>query len=471
MTSLLFRHGEVDGRSAEVRVDHGRIVEVATTLTPRADEEVIDVAGGAILAGLHDHHLHLVAMAAARRSVTVGPPVVNDHAAMSAVLRSASVAVECDGGWIRGVGYHEHVAGDLGRDALDAIVGHRPVRIQHRSGALWMLNTEALRRIGLTESNAPEGAERDVTGRLTGRLWRLDGWLAGRIDAESPPDLASVGETLARHGITGVTDATPTATAAGFDPILDAAARGTLPQRVTLTGAPGLRWAPPAGIEQGPVKVLLADHVDPSLDDLIDAVRAAREQGRAVAIHAVTAVGAALAVAAIEAVGPMRGDRIEHGAVVPRRLEASLAALGIAVVTNPGFVVARGDQYLTDVEAAEQPDLWRCASLLDAGVAVAAGTDAPFGPDNPWVAIAAAAERLSASGRAIAASEAIAPRRALELFLGGPEDPGGPPRRVEAGAPADLCVLGEPLREALANPAHVRPRATVIGGRVWDWST
>ena len=47
-------------------------------------------------------------------------------------------------GWLRGVAYHESVAGPLDRDRLDAWVADRPLRVQHRSGALWMLNSAGI---------------------------------------------------------------------------------------------------------------------------------------------------------------------------------------------------------------------------------------------------------------------------------------------------------------------------------------
>ena len=36
------------------------------------------------------------------------------------------------GEWLRGTGYHESVAGELDRHALDRWVPARPVRVQHR---------------------------------------------------------------------------------------------------------------------------------------------------------------------------------------------------------------------------------------------------------------------------------------------------------------------------------------------------
>ena len=44
-------------------------------------------------------------------------------------------------------------------------------------------------------------------------------------------------------------------------------------------------------------------------------------------------------------------------------------------------------RYRLHVPEAERDWLYPCASLLRAGVQVAAGSDAPFGPQNPWLAI------------------------------------------------------------------------------------
>ena len=80
--------------------------------------------------------------------------------------------------------------------------------------------------------------------------------------------------------------------------------------------------------------------------------------------------------------------------------------------------------------------------------------------------MAAAVERATASATVLGPDDRIAPRRALDLFLGPPDVPGGPPRRVVPGAPADLCVLDRPLADALEDLAAVRVIATLVGGRL-----
>ena len=173
-----------------------------------------------------------------------------------------------------------------------------------------------------------------------------------------------------------------------------------------------------------------------------------------------------LALAAWDVVGARPGDRIEHGAVIPVELFADLRERGLVVVTQPSFVAARGDQYRRDVDAADRPHLWRCGSLLADGIGVAGSSDAPYGDPDPWRAVVAARDRVTASGAVLGAGERIPARRALDLYLAALDDPAGPPRRVVAGAPADLCVLAVPLEAAFADPSTTHVRATIRAGVV-----
>jgi predicted amidohydrolase YtcJ len=453
VNGICLRRVEVDGAVVDVRISGGRIVDVAPRIRFAPDDEVVEGAGGALLPGLHDHHVHLLALAAARQSVRLGPPEVVDEQGMRAALRAADDALPA-GAWIRAVGYHDSVAGPLDRQRLDELVLRRPVRIQHRSGALWMLNTAALRAIG----GDPGG---------DGRLHRADRELRGRLPEGGPPDLAAVGRELSAYGVTGVTDATPFSSGEDLDLLAAACARRELPQRVQVTGGPALAGADvPPGLSRGPVKVVLSDHDLPALDDLLAWITAAHRHGRPVAVHCVTRVALVLALAAWDEAGARRGDRIEHGAVVDHELARHVAALGLTVVTQPGFVAERGDRYLAEVDAADRPHLWPCRSLLDAGVAVAASTDAPFGNADPWRAVAAATTRRTAEGRTLGGSEAVDARTALSLLLGDLADPGGAPRRVRCGMAADLCLLDAPRDAALAHPSSEHVVLTLQGGEV-----
>jgi predicted amidohydrolase YtcJ len=450
------RAAEVDGRVVDVGVEHGLIATIGAAATLPGAETEIECAGGALIPGLHDHHLHLLSMASAGASLDVSRD-------LDRTLRAAHARTP-PGTTLRAVNYDEVGEGALDRWRLDALAPGRPVRVQHRSGALWVLSTAALEQVDAGEPDEA-GIERDERGEPTGRLFRLDGWLQERLPA-AWGDLAAVGRRLASYGVTGVTDCTPATTTGYFEILARAVETGDLPLRVTTTGGPALSVThPPAPLHQGPVKVLLTDHALPALDDVVAWFEQAHGAGRAVAVHCVTREALVLALAAWAETGAMPGDRVEHASVTPPEAIATLRQLSLTVVTQPAFVAVRGDTYLAEVEAADRPDLYRCRSLVEGGVAVGGSTDAPFGPDDPWQAVQAAITRRAPSGAAVGSDRGLSPAAALGLFLGSAERPGGPSRRVRVGEAADLCLLDVPLERALADPSCRHVVATIVGGR------
>jgi len=479
MTGFLLRGAEVDGDApVDVRIAGGVVTEIGFGLTRGYREDVIDARGGALLPGLCDHHLHLHAMAAAAASVQSGPPAAASPAALAAALAGAPPGED---GWVRGVGYTEDVAGLLDAAGLDRLHRDRPVRLQHRSGALWIVNTAGAQALGLADAEHP-GIERDGEGRPTGRLWRADDWLRARLPRSRPPDLAATGARLTRLGITHVTDATPGLDATAIGALSAAMASGALPQHVQLLGVP-LDWSPataprattaglrvpavwPHSAAAGPFKLVIPDSMLPGIDMLTERIAAAHSGGRAVAVHCVTREALVLLLAALGEAGTRPGDRIEHAALVPAELIPRMHDLGLTVVTQPGFLAQRGDDYVRDVPAAEHGDLYRARSLLEAGIGCALSSDAPYGPLDPWAVISAAIHRTSPSGRVIGPAERFTPSQALAGYLSPPDAPGAAPRRVAAGSPADLVLLRVPLAPALEAPSADLVAATIIGGSI-----
>lgn len=464
---MLITRAEVGGRGpCDVRIQGPRIAAIAAALEPRPGEERLDAAGGALLPGLHDHHLHLFALAAARRSVRCGPPEVRDGPALGAALARARAGTPSDR-WIRAVGYHESVAGEIDRKALDGWLADRAVRVQHRSGALWILNSEGVRRLQLADADHP-GIERDVRGVPTGRVFRADAWLRERLGPGEIPSLSEVGALLAAYGVTGLTDATPTNGAQELRLFCEAAAAGDLPQRLLLMGTPELPEPGEPRLSRGAVKLVLDEARPTAFEALCDAVAGAHAADRPVAIHCVTRSELVLAVAALAAAGPRSGDRIEHAAVAPPETLSLLASLRVTVVTQPNFVAERGDAYRADVAPADLPFLYRCRGFLDAGVPTGGGTDAPFGNPDPWAAMRAAVERRTPSGCLLGDRERIGPERALALFTSPPGAPGAAPRRVAVGAPADLCLLARPWSEARSRLDAGDVSATFCNGALYN---
>jgi len=423
---LIRRATLLDGRVADIRVGDV-ITDIASSVAPLPRESVLDAQSGAVLPGLHDHHVHLHAAAAALDSVAVGPPAVRTGPEFT---RAVTAAEPGGDGWIRAVGYHESVAGELHRAQLDAVRPTTPLRVQHRSGALWILNSAALARIGYADH--PDG-----------RLASSDPRLAEAIPRREP-DLAALARRFAALGVTGVTDATPDL---GSDDI--ASLTKALKQRVSCL-APGK-------------KILHDDRLD--VDGLTQWIADRHRGGIPVAIHCVTAAQLVVTIAALKAAGQDPLDRIEHAAMVPDDSVCELAELGITVVTQPNFVAERGDRYRQDIPADEHGQLWRVASLMRAGVPVAASTDAPFGALDPWAAMRAAVTRDTHDGHVLGPQECLEPLAALSMFLGSAVRP-AQPRRLAPGQPGDLCVLSVPPADALRTLASDMVSATVVAGVV-----
>ncbi|GIH73577.1 amidohydrolase family protein [Planobispora longispora] len=421
---MLIRDVEVRGRRTDVRLAAGRVGEIGS-LSPRLREEVLDGGGGVLLPGLTDHHVHLHAWAAAMSSVTCGPPAVRNEQDLREVLARA---VPDAAGWIRGVG----CTWSLDAGALDQLHPHRPVRLQHRGGSLWMLNTVAIKLLGLDHQDDPS-IEKAADGSPTGRLWRGD-HLLGRL--RRPPDLSPVAAMLARWGITAVTDATP-----GLDEV-------SVLQRVLLLGS---------SRGSAPRKIVIRDDALPSLGDLIADIAAAHANRRPVAMHCLTTEALLLALAALDEAGSLDGDRLEHAAVVPAWGIERIHAHGLRVVTQPGFLADRGEEMARDTAPG---DLYRYGSLLKAGVMTVPSSDAPYGPADPWQVMAAARDRV------IGRRERVSVRVALDGYLTPGHLPRSGPAEVRPGAAGDLVLLEDSLRDLLEEPDAGRVRNTIIGGRI-----
>jgi hypothetical protein len=158
--------------------------------------------------------------------------------------------------------------------------------------------------------------------------------------------------------------------------------------------------------------------------------------------------------------------RIEHGGLIPDGYPERLTEVGAWVVTNPGFIHYRGPKYAADPGLTAY--LYRGRSLLDAGIQVAAGSDAPVTPSRPLSAIAAAVTRLSMDGEELAPAEKISLAEAFDLF----NRSAARLSRLDAGeiAPgrlADLIVLAaDPHKLAPAEVENLAVDLTIVGGHV-----
>ena len=264
-----------------------------------------------------------MAMAARAGSVDLGPDRVTGAGRPRPGAAGRPTPRRPAGAWLRAVGYDE--ADRRSARPVGPRRGwwpDRPVRVQHRSGHLWVLNSAGLSagRARRRPTTGPRGrrarTDDGTADRAAGRRRR---WLADRLPAPEPPDLGAVSRRLASYGVTGVTDATPTRPAADLE-VLAAARRSgcAASSGCVVTGGGRVADGPgrPTGSSSGRSRSW-----SPTAPPDVEAGRADRPtptgRGRPVALHCVSLVAAVLAVAAWDAAGARPGDRMEHGGVLP----------------------------------------------------------------------------------------------------------------------------------------------------------
>jgi hypothetical protein len=189
-------------------------------------------------------------------------------------------------------------------------------------------------------------------------------------------------------------------------------------------------------------------------DELRALVARAAGAGLEVATHAIgdRAVDEALrAYAACGAAGS-----IEHAQLVRREHPATIARLGLRASVQPAHLL--DDRAVSEACWADRTD--RCfvlRTMLDAGVELALGSDAPVSPLDPWLAVAAAVERSAGRGP-WHPEQRITVREALAASVDGV--------RVRPGAPADLVLLDhDPLGDWTATGSPPAVAATWCAGR------
>lgn len=423
--------------NADLRIESGIISDIGK-LTAQPGEMVVDAGGCALIPGLNDHHLHFLSYAASLGSVSCSPTSVKDRSGLAQLLSQHSSG----DAWLRGIGYHESIAGDIDCAWLDQYCYERPVRIQHRSGRLWIFNSAGIECLkqAMRESNVT--ALPDRASLLTGRFYDAETLLSNLLGRQLPPVRIS-SERLASFGITGFSDMTPSNDEATLSLYERLSHEGSLLQNVQLARSTPFHIPTSTLINQGPVKIHLHESRLPPLEELVNRIQQSHAASVPVAVHCVTEIELLYTLAALEESGTVPGDRIEHASITPEYALERIKALNITIVTQPNFIEEKGDTYLSEIEDELHPTLYRCRTFLNWKIPLGGSSDAPFGSPDPWKVMRSAISRQTSGNQLIGTDEALSPEQALNLYLGSLESP-GKIRVIRSGAPADLCLLQHP---------------------------
>ncbi|WP_377273671.1 amidohydrolase [Peterkaempfera sp. SMS 1(5)a] len=489
----------VDG---ETIVAAGEESEVRKAVGPSA--ELVDLDGAAVLPGLNDSHIHTANYARGLSEVDLRDARCLEEALAAISEHAMRLA---PGAWLFGGRWNSNtwerpVQPD--RLALDAVCPDRPVALPSIDGHTVWVNSVALRMVGIDRTTPdPVGGEiaRDAAGEPTGILRESASYPLRELmtGGELRPQLRAAQEELLALGLTSVHDIDGEDCRAAY---LEMYGAGELKLRVhkaipvkhldaaieegRFTGQ-GDAW-----FSTGPVKLFsdgaLGSHtchmsrpfsgdshnvgiaVTP-YDELLRLIRRANAAGIAVATHAIGDQANHLVLDAYEEVGT-RGrlrNRIEHAQHLRRADILRMARLGVVASMQP--VHCTSDIDLVDSLLAEQQlssYAWR--TMLNTGVPLAFGSDAPVEHPNPFPALHAAVTRTRSDGtppggwqpqERLSMAEALTAHTLGSAYASGEEAVKGV---LAPGRLADLIAVDT---DPFVDPVlHTQVLTTVVGGEV-----
>jgi predicted amidohydrolase YtcJ len=463
---------------------------------------IIDCSGKTVLPGLIDSHFHLVSFAKSFVTSDLSPGKnVHSISDIQSIIKNCSQN-RPSGQWIFGREYNEFYLSErrhLNRWDLDKATPGHPVRLTHRSGHVHVLNSLALKLVGITrETGDPDGGiiERDLkTGEPTGLLYEMGDFLNGQTPPLAPAELEKglqkANQELISLGVTSIQDASSRNNTEQWKLVKSWKKSSLLHPRVNLMmGIYAFQNKsknyPSNGLNEnqlrlGAIKIILDDttgRLHPSQSELNEIVFEVHQAGQQIAIHALEEKAVKAACEAIQFAlekSPAKDHRhrIEHCFVCPPDLARKIASLGITVVTQPAFIYFHGERYLDTVPDEQLKHLYPIRTLLDQGINVAASSDCPIVSPDPLIGMNAAMHRLSATGEMVGGREKIQSTAALQMYTLNAaratfeEAIKG---TISAGKLADMVVLNaDPTRLTADEFKNLKVDKTIIGGKVvWE---
>lgn len=517
-------------RADWVAITHGMISAVGVGDAPEA-HQVLEAAEGLILPGFNDAHCHTMWFGLSLAEVDCKSFRTLD-ALYDALIERAGVAGP--GGWVLATGYNQEAFEGLYPDitVLDRLLPDNPLFMRHTSGHACIVNTRALEHAGLAGTDSPDipggVVVRDANGMPTGVLEeRAQGIIQELLLPKSQSEMvAALDRATAVYAIEGITSFTETGIAGGWighSPLeLSAyqAAReaGVLRARAQLMPVSDVlhpvsghtddphRLGFDAGIRTGfgddrislgGIKIFLDGsmlaltgamsepfaagppenygYFQAEPDDLRQTMLDACASGWSIGAHAIGDRAVALALEtfqeAISRYGrPVIPHRIEHGGVVTDEQAVLAARLGVAIVTQPGFMPELGVQMQESMGPKRTPLIHRHQGLLNAGVMVAGSSDRPVATGRPLSIIQSMVDRLAADGSVVGPEERVSVRDAFWTYtVGSAQTTGMADRKgmLKPGFLGDVVVLsGDPLHGSVESIAELDVVHTVVGGGV-----
>lgn len=463
----------------DITVEHGAVTTVGVDLARPANTDEVDAGGRWVIPGLWDQHTHLAQWTLTSQRLDLAGARSPEEALRAVTERIATYPDLPVIGWgHRSAGWDREVT----VSELDAVSGDTPVVLISGDGHHAWLNTTALMHLALPV--------RDSVVRETEwfAVYPRMATLVGN-DGTSPEAYRRMLDVVAAQGIVGMVDFEFGASVDGW---LERWTQGCDRLRIRwATYADTLDDVIAAGLRtgdtlpgcddratMGPLKIISDGSLNtrtawccepygdahrleypagqPNLSgaELRELHARAHAAGLEVATHAIGDAAVREALDAYDASGA-RGS-IEHAQMCRREDVRRMAELGIRASVQPGHLL--DDRDLTEKVWTDRTE--RCFAfrwMLDDGVELALGSDAPVSPLDPWLAMAAAVHRSADDRDPWHAEQAITPAEALAASVDGQP-------MVRPGSRADLVLLDrDPLLRDL-DPADTGGLGTALRG-------
>ena len=450
-------------------VEGGRITWVGAQADLPAGhyDETVDFQGRRVLPGFVDAHMHPVMLADFSKKISSLPPKVNSIEELKQAIRDVRAA-QGPGKWIEGWGYDEGKLSERRsptRYDLDEGCSDSPVSIIRTCGHIRCVNSKALELAGITKDTPdPQGGQidRDENGEPTGVLREnarnLVTPLIPETTEEQKVDLVvDLGKLLLSQGITAICDMGNLDPTDNYDIYIQAAKKG-LKQAVGIyymwdfyAGKPDFHIPEArynrknqifaAGLKligDGSVSGRTAWMNQPYLgtednygisvcsDELLESAIAFCKQNHCqLSMHAMGGRAIDRIVNRVYSEdkwtqGSVPHLRMEHWTEPSQEAIRKSAEKGLAVATQPIFLYAEIESYLTNLGVERMKKTYPVQDMLKAGVPMCFSTDAPATswavPSDPFPCIKGGVTRTAWDGTDCGPEQAVDIETAIQLY-------------------------------------------------------
>lgn len=440
MTALVIHNARVltgnpqAPHARSVRIEGGQITHTGDNLANVTGQRM-DMQGAVVLAGLIDSHFHLHSLGEETEQLDLSGTRSEDELVARV---QAGVQNLPEGAWLFGRGWDDGMWQAPPSSRLCEQISERAIYLMRKDGHAVWVNKNVLSRLALPDHILGGEVGRDSAGTPTGIL--VDNAMAlvqhlvpkpSRVDLER--QLLRAVRRCEQVGLTHVHDMGMTPEVLSV--LQDLEAAGRLNVRVTCylygTSKELAHYLATPPMRQGLVRVVgLKLFVDGALgsrgaalsepycdcpqahglllasrEELLHRAQDAHARGYQVAVHAIGDRANTLALDILSEAqqgDSSRRHRIEHAQIVRPQDRSRFARHGIIASMQPTH--ATGDMPWALERLGPQRLAWSYAwrELMDAGVHVALGSDAPVEHENPWWGVYAATTRHKRDGSAIA---------------------------------------------------------------------